>query len=324
MRKMKKIATLALAGLMAVSMCACSKSTGNSKGNKTYKIAVCQLVEHPALDAATKGFQDAVKDKFGDKATVEVKSAQGDTETCATIINGYVSDKVDLIMANATPALQAAVAATNTIPILGTSITEYGVALKIDNFSGETGYNVSGTSDLAPLDKQAAMIKDLFPSTKKVALLYCSAEANSLYQVKVVGEELKKLGIESKEFPFADSNDIANVCQTAVDYCDVLYVPTDNTAAENTSSIYNVCSPAKIPVIAGEEGICKGCGVATLSISYYDIGYQTGVMAYDVLVNGKDISKMPIQYAPKFEKKYNESICKELGIEIPEGYAAIE
>ncbi|WP_440285944.1 ABC transporter substrate-binding protein [Eshraghiella crossota] len=325
MKKMTKFAAVALAALMAVSVTACGKSGGTKtdKGDGTYTVGICQLVEHPALDAATKGFKEALQEKLGDKVKFEEKNAQNDTETCATIVNGFVSSDVDLILANATPALQAAVAATSSIPILGTSVTEYGVALDIKDFSGKTGINVSGTSDLAPLAEQAAMIKELFPDAKKVALLYCSAEANSLYQVKVVSEELDKLGIESKQFSFADSNDISNVTQTAADYADVLYVPTDNTVAENTSAVYNICMPAKVPVIAGEEGICKGCGVASLSISYYDLGYATGKMAYEILANGADVSKMDIQYAPKFTKKYNEAICKELGVTIPEGYEAV-
>lgn len=325
MKKMTKFAAVALAALMAVSVTACGKSGGTKtdKGDGTYTVGICQLVEHPALDAATKGFKEALQEKLGDKVKFEEKNAQNDTETCATIVNGFVSSDVDLILANATPALQAAVAATSSIPILGTSVTEYGVALDIKDFSGKTGINVSGTSDLAPLAEQAAMIKELFPDAKKVALLYCSAEANSLYQVKVVSEELDKLGIESKQFPFADSNDISNVTQTVADYADVLYVPTDNTVAENTSAVYNICMPAKVPVIAGEEGICKGCGVASLSISYYDLGYATGKMAYEILANGADVSKMDIQYAPKFTKKYNEAICKELGVTIPEGYEAV-
>ena len=268
MKKMTKFAAVALAALMAVSVTACGKSGGTKtdKGDGTYTVGICQLVEHPALDAATKGFKEALQEKLGDKVKFEEKNAQNDTETCATIVNGFVSSDVDLILANATPALQAAVAATSSIPILGTSVTEYGVALDIKDFSGKTGINVSGTSDLAPLAEQAAMIKELFPDAKKVALLYCSAEANSLYQVKVVSEELDKLGIESKQFPFADSNDISNVTQTAADYADVLYVPTDNTVAENTSAVYNICMPAKVPVIAGEEEICKGSNIATLTI----------------------------------------------------------
>ncbi|MGN0758824.1 MAG: ABC transporter substrate-binding protein, partial [Candidatus Ventricola sp.] len=227
-------------------------------------------------------------------------------------------------LANATPALQAAVAATADIPVLGTSITEYGVALGIDDFNGVTGINVSGTSDLAPLNEQAAMVKELFPEAKKVGLLYCSAEANSIYQVKVVGEELGKLGYETEEYAFTDSNDVASVAQSAADSCDVMYIPTDNTAAAYTETIANVLIPAGIPAVVGEEGICSGCGVATLTISYYDIGYKTGEMAYEILANGADVSAMPIEYAPQFTKKYNAANAEALGVAVPEDYVAIE
>ena len=309
---MKKLVTLVLA-LVLVAAVACASATS---------IGVIQLVKHDALDLATQGFIDAVKAAIPD-ADIEVQNASGDTAACATHANSFVSAGVDLIMANATPALQAASAATADIPVLATSITEYGVALGIDDFSGVTGINVSGTSDLAPLSEQAAMVKELFPEAKKVGLLYCSAEANSIYQVKVVGEELAKLGYETEEFPFTDSNDVASVAQNAADNCDVIYIPTDNTAAAYKETIGNVVIPASIPVIAGEEGICSGCGVATLTISYYDIGYKTGEMAVEILVNGADISTMPIEYAPQFVKKYNPEIAESLGVAIPEGYEAL-
>ena len=309
---MKKLVTLVLA-LVLVAATACASATS---------IGVIQLVQHDALDLATQGFIDAVKAAIPD-ADIEVQNASGDTAACATHANSFVSAGVDLIMANATPALQAASAATADIPVLATSITEYGVALGIDDFSGVTGINVSGTSDLAPLNEQAAMVKELFPEAKKVGLLYCSAEANSIYQVKVVGEELAKLGYETEEFPFTDSNDVASVAQNAADNCDVIYIPTDNTAAAYKETIGNVVIPASIPVIAGEEGICSGCGVATLTISYYDIGYKTGEMAVEILVNGADISTMPIEYAPQFVKKYNPEIAESLGVAIPEGYEAL-
>lgn len=309
---MKKLATLVLA-LVLVAAVACASAT---------TIGVIQLVQHEALDLATQGFIDAVTAAIPD-AEIEVQNASGDTPACSTIANTFVSENVDLIMANATPALQAASAATGDIPVLATSITEYGVALGIDDFSGVTGINVSGTSDLAPLSDQAAMVKELFPEAKKVGLLYCSAEANSIYQVKVVGGELAKLGYETQEFAFTDSNDVASVTQNAADSCDVIYIPTDNTAAAYKETIGNVVVPAAVPVIAGEEGICAGCGVATLTISYYDIGYKTGEMAVDILVNGADVSTMPIEYAPQFVKKYNPEIAESLGVAIPEGYEAL-
>ena len=280
-----------------------------------FTVGICQLVQHAALDAATQGFEDALTAAFGDNVTFDFQNAQGDSATCATITNGFVSSGVDLIMANATPALQAAQAATNTIPVLGTSVTEYGVALGLDNFSG--------TSDLAPLDQQADMIVEWMPEVKKVGLLYCSAEANSQYQVDEVQKYLEAKGVTATQYAFSDSNDLSSVCQKAADENDALYVPTDNTVAANTGIVDGICRPAKKPVFAGEEGICSGCGVATLSISYYDLGYTTGEMAVKILNGESDISTMPIEYTD-VTKKYNKAICDDLGLTVPEGYEEIE
>ena len=281
---MKKTASLLLALILCLGSCVALSSCSNSGSDGKYKIGIVQLVEHPALDAATEGFKKAIIDELGEDAVeIDYQNAQNDANTCSTIANQFVSNKVDLIMANATPALQAAAAATAEIPILGTSVTEYGVALGLENFNGTVGGNISGTSDLAPLDKQAAMITEWFPDAKTVGLIYCSKEANSKYQVDVVKAELEKKGLTATPYPFTDSNDLAQICTTAAEKSDVIYVPTDNTVAENTGIIDNICAPKKIPVIAGEEGICKGCGVATLSISYYDLGYATGKMGVMVL-----------------------------------------
>lgn len=289
----------------------------------TYVVGICQLVQHDALDAATQGFMDALTEALGDKVTFDVQNAQGDSNTCSTIINSFVSNDVDLILANATPALQAAVAGTNEIPILGTSVTEYGVALEIDGFDGTVGGNVSGTSDLAPLDGQADMLAELFPDAKNVGLLYCSAEANSQYQVDTIKAFLEEKGYSCEYYAFSDSNDLTSVVTDAANTVDVIYVPTDNTAASNTELIGNICIPAGIPVVAGEEGICAGCGVATLSISYYDLGVATGKMAARILAEGADISTMPIEYAPNFTKKYQAANCESLNITIPDDYEEI-
>ena len=322
----KKLLAVLVAGAMALAASACGSGEAEeteSTAGETYTIGICQLVEHEALDAATQGFQDALTDEFGDAVTFDLQNAQNDSNTCSTIINGFVSSGVDMILANATPALQAAAAGTSDIPILGTSVTEYGVALEIDDFNGTVGGNISGTSDLAPLDQQAAMVKEWFPDAKKVGLLYCSAEANSQYQVDVVKVELETLGYDCQLYAFSDSNDLSAVCTTAAGECDVIYVPTDNTVASNTGIIDNICRPAGIPVIAGEEGICAGCGVATLSISYYDLGYTTGQMAVKILKGEADIAEMPIEYTD-VTKKYNKAICDELDLTVPEGYEAIE
>ena len=307
----------------AASSVASAASASGSAAGKKFTVGICQLVRHAALDAATQGFEDALTDSFGEDVTFDFQNAQGDSATCATITNGFVSAGVDLIMANATPALQAAQAATNDIPILGTSVTDYGVALGLTDFSGVVGGNISGTSDLAPLDQQAAMIVEWMPEVKKVGLLYCSAEANSQYQVDEVQKYLEEKGVVVTQYSFADSNDLSSVCQNAANENDALYVPTDNTVAANTGIVDGICRPAKKPVFAGEEGICSGCGVATLSISYYDLGYTTGEMAVKILNGEADISSMPIEYTD-VTKKYNKTICDDLGLTVPEGYVAIE
>ena len=290
---------------------------------QVFNIGICQLVQHPALDLATQGFKDALTEKLGDAVTFNEQNASGDPATCSVICNQFVSDEVDLIMANATASLQAAASATNVIPILGTSITDYGTALGIEGFTGVSGTNISGTSDLAPLDGQAQMLSELFPDAKTVGLVYCSGEPNSKFQVETIAPMLTELGYTVTEYTFADSNDVANVTASACAECDVLYIPTDNTAASCTEAINNVALVEKTPIVVGEEGICKGCGVATLSISYYDIGYETGLMAAEILTEGADISTMEVRYAPQFTKEYNVSICETLGITVPEDYVAI-
>ena len=324
MKFTKKLFATLLAGTMAVSMTACSNANGNS-ADDVYNIGICQLTQHEALDAATEGFQDYLIEKLGeDKVKFDYQNASGDSPTCSTIINSFVSNGVDLIMANATASVQAAQAGTSDIPILGTSITDYATALSIDDWTGVTGSNISGTTDLAPLDGQAEMLNELFPDAKKVGLVYCSAEPNSSYQISVIKPLLEKMGYECTEFSFTDTNDVSAVVTSAVAASDVLYTPTDNVAASCAETIGNIVVPAKMPVIAGEENSCKGYGVATLSVDYYELGQITGEMAYDVLVNGEDISKMEVQSAPSFTKKYNADICEQLGITVPDDYEAIE
>ena len=342
---MKKAVSLLLAAAMTTGLAACGSTASESTAQTSsaaqstaessaaeaegtvYQIGICQQQPHDALDQATQGFKYALVEAFGEEGvTFDEQNAQGDSNTCSTIINGFVSSSYDLIMANGTSALQAAAAGTADIPILGTSITEYGVALGIDGFDGTVGGNVSGTSDLAPLNEQADMLEELFPADQyaTVGMLYCSAEPNSAYQVEQVTNYLTEKGYTVEDYSFSDSNDLASVVQGAVGSADVIYIPTDNTAASNTEIINNICLPAGVPIIAGEQGICSGCGVATLSISYYDLGYATGQMAVQVLTGEADISTMPIEYAPNFTKMYNPTNCEELGITIPDGYVAIE
>jgi len=344
-KRIQKLSALSLAGALALSLCACtptstSETTGtdtsasestsdvtdtnsDTSDDTTYTIGICQLVQHEALDAATQGFKDALTQEFGDNVTFDEQNASGDSAQCTTICTGFASNGVDLILANATASLQAASSATATIPILGTSITEYGVALSIDDFDGTVGGNISGTSDLAPLDQQADMIVELFPDAENVGIMYCSAEANSVYQADTVKGYLEEKGLNVTVYTFSDSNDVSSVTESACSENDVLYIPTDNTAASCTEAISNVAIPAATPIVCGEEGICAGCGVATLSIDYYELGKTTGEMAIKIL-NGEDISTMAIEYYDNPVKKYNKSICDQLGITVPDDYEAIE
>ena len=336
---MKKLISLICVLAMVFALCACGESSAPAApeaseasaeaaeapaADQTYVVGICQLVQHPALDAATQGFKDVLTEKLGENVVFEEQNASGDPATCSLICNQFVSDEVDLIMANATASLQAAASATNSIPILGTSVTDYGVALGIEGWTGVSGTNISGTSDLAPLDGQAEMIKELFPDAKTVGLLYCSGEPNSLFQADSIEKLLTDMGYTVERFTFADSNDVSAVTANACSGADVIYIPTDNTAASCTEAINNVALSAGIPIVCGEEGIAAGCGVATLSISYYDLGRATGEMAYDVLVNGADISSMEVRFAPAFTKEYNADICSALNVTVPGDYVAIE
>lgn len=331
----KKVLGLVLVAAMVGSLAACGNSgttdgdaadAGSASGEAAqYKVGVCQLMQHEALDAATQGFQDALNDIMGEGVVeIDVQNAQGDSNTCSTITNSFVSHNVDLIMANATPALQAAAAATGEIPILGTSVTEYGVALGIDDFSGLVGGNISGTSDLAPLDKQAEQIQQMYPDAKNVGLLYCSAEANSQYQVDTMKSYLDAAGYNCEYYAFSDSNDLNAVVTTAATNCDLIFVPTDNQVASNAEIIQNVCAPAGVPVYGGDAGICGGCGTVTICVAYYDIGYKTGEMAAQILKGEADVSQMPIAYSENVTTKYNAANCDALKVNLPEGAEAIE
>lgn len=326
--KLKKVAAI-LSGLMLCLTGASAPALSSCGKKADFTVGVCQLVRHNALDAATKGFKSELTrllKEEGKTVEIKVQNAQGETATCATIVNGFVAQKVDLIMANATLALQAAVNRTKNIPILGTSVTDYASALGIQNFTGTVGGNVSGTSDLGSddqLQKQAEMIVDLVPSAKTVGILYCKAEANSVYQVGQMTELLKGKGITVEPYPFSDSNDVISVTTKATTECDALFIPTDNTAAANAAAIGKICKSAKIPVIAGEEGICKGCGVATYTIDYRHLGEITGRMAAEILLGKKKISEMPIENdTPVY--KYNPEFCTVCNITPPNGYIALE
>jgi len=320
---MKKVLALIISLAMVFAMFTCCTVSAAADDDTTYVVGICQLLQHDALDAASQGFMDALTDALGDKVEFDYQNAQGESTTCSTIVTGFVSNEYDLIMCNATPALQAAVAATTTIPILATSITDFGVALadeEMDPTVG-TGINVSGTSDGVPGYVYAELVNELCPDAATVAVLYCSAEANSVVQADSFIEAMG----DAKEcivYTFADSNDMQAVVTAAASECDCIYIPTDNTAASNMTIVSNVCIAQGVPVICGEENMMAAGGLATASISYYDIGYVCGQMAVEILVNGADVSTMPIGYAATPAKEYNPEFADAIGFEIPEGYEA--
>lgn len=317
---MKKALSLILAAVLCLSLlsaCGEKKVTIKVDPDKSeYNVGICQLMTHESLDLATQGFKDALTEALAAEGRTVVfneQNGQGDPNTCNTIINNFISGDVDLIMANATPALQAAYNATEEIPVLGTSITEYGVALSLENFSGTVGNNVSGTSDLAPLEDQAQMVLDVLGLAEgaTVGILYCSAEPNSAYQYDVVSAYLADKGITVNEYKFSESTELQGIVTKASDECDAIYVPTDNTCASNDDIIGNVCA-GKTPVFTGyESSIC----FATLAISYYNIGAETGKMAAKVLLGQEDITQMAIAYDAEPVMKYNKSVCDALGID---------
>ncbi len=323
---MKKFSAIICTLCLTLALAACGAENPPAEtpsSDAEFNVGICQLAQHPALDAASQGFIDALKEGLGDRVNISLKNASGDSPTCTVICNQFVSDEADLIMANATASLQAAVSATGDIPILGTSITDYGTALGEENWTGVSGRNISGTSDLAPLEGQAEILSELFPDAETVGILYCSGEPNSLFQVQSIRPIFESMGYTIKECSFSDSNDVSSVCSTACSECDVLYIPTDNTAASCGEAINNISLNEGVPIISGEENACSLFGVASLSISYYDLGKATGEMACEILLDGADISQMEIRLAPQFTKVYNADNCQALGISVPDDFRPI-
>ena len=320
----RKLLSAALAATMALTLAACGSEEQSADNPDAYTIGICEQMEHVSLSEATRGFKDALTELLGEGNVVfQEQNAGGEQTNCTTIMNGFISDGVDLILANATWPLQAAASATADIPILGTSVTDYGTALGIEDFSGTVGGNISGTSDLVDLEAQAEVLHELFPNAKTVGLLYCSGEPNSVYQIETVRGYLEPMGYTCEVYAFTDVNDLASVTQTACDNSDVIYIPTDNTVAANTETVANVVIPAGVPVVGGDPGICSGCGVATIATDYYELGRLTGEMAAQILQGEADISTLAVQYGP-MQKLYNSANCEALGVSVPEDYVEVE
>lgn len=283
------------------------------------KIGVVQLVEHTALDASYQGFVDGLKEagyEDGKNLTIDYQNAQGEQANCVTIAQKLVNDQNDLILAIATPAAQAVVNFTDTIPVLVTAVTDPASA-KLVNSNELPGTNVSGTSDLNPVDAQVRLIKRILPDAKKIAFLFCSSEENSYFQVGLAKKTADEIGLEYVDATVSSSNEIQSVVESLVGKVDAIYAPTDNMIAAGMATVSMVSTPAGIPVFCGEAGMVDNGGFATYGLNYYELGKQTAAMAVDILENGKNPAEMPIQYLEKCDLAINMEAAEEMGIEIP-------
>ena len=313
---MKKITkfTLAIAALALAGTATFAKP----KKQKVIKIGAIQLVEHPALDASYKGFVDGLKAagyEDGKNIKLMYENAQGEQSNCVTIADKFISQRCDIIFAIATPAAQAVANKTETTPILVTAVTDPKTAGLVES-NEKPGTNVTGTSDLTPCAAQIQLLKKLLPNTKKVAMLYCSSEENSRFQINLAKAECDRQGLTYVDATVSNTNEVQQVVQSLVGKVDAIYTPTDNMIASTMATVSLVTTPAKIPVITGEDGMVQGGGLATYGINYYELGKQTAKMAVEV-INGKKPKDMPIQYLDKCDFTYNKETAAALGITIP-------
>lgn len=317
----KKLMTAVLIAAVIVLGAGCSSSgtSGTKEESKSATIGIVQYVDHVALDAAREGFVTALADNGytdGDNITLDIQNSQGDQSNLSTISDRFVSNKVDLVLAIATPAAQAIAGKTTEIPILGTAITDYEAA-RLVKTNEEPGGNVSGTTDMNPIKEQIDLLVKLVPTAKTVGVLYTSGEDNSIIQAKMAKEAIEKLGLNYVEVTVTNSNDVQQATQSIVSQCDAIYIPTDNVFASAMPQVQSITSQSKTPVICGESGMVESGGLATLGISYSDLGYQTGLMAVKILKGEAEPATMPIEAATKFEYAINGAVAEEIGLTIP-------
>ncbi|MBP3887258.1 MAG: ABC transporter substrate-binding protein [Cellulosilyticum sp.] len=341
MKKISKVLTILMAMSLNIAAMGCGSGTSQVSTNgaesantkeenladskevdskENYKIGIIQLVEHSALDAAREGFIDGLIElgyEEGKNVTLDYQNAQGDQSNCQTIASKLVNDQDDLILAIATPAAQAVANTTKDIPILVTAVTDPADS-KLVVSNEVPGGNVTGTSDLTPVKEQINLIPEIMPEAKKVGIVYCSSEANSKFQVELAKAEAEALGLEVVEGTVSNSNEIQQVVQSLVGKVDVLYIPTDNMLAAGISTVVGVTTPAKIPVICGEESMVTKGGTATYGINYYDLGKLTAKQAISILVDGKNPAEMPIEYCSDCNLVLNEQAAADMGITLPQ------
>lgn len=312
MKKLLSVSAVLLAAALVLTGC-------NNKGGKI-KIGVIQLIEHPALDKSYQGFVDGLAEAGyvnGENIAIDYQNAQGEQANCVTIANKFVNDKDNLIFAIATPAAQAVANLTKSIPILVTAVTDPETA-KLVQSNARPGTNVSGTSDLTPVAAQISLLTKLVPNAKKVGLLYCSSEANSIFQINLAKEACAANGLEFVEGSVSNSNEIQQVTQSLVGKVAAFYVPTDNMLAAGMANVAMVANAAKLPVICGEDGMVVSGGLATYGINYYELGKLTAKQAVKILKGESEPQNMPIEYLERFDFSYNKGTAEAIGIDIPD------
>lgn len=311
---MKKLMAMVIALIMVLSAAAIAEVNPAD-----VKIGIMQYVPHVALDSAAEGFIACLQENGYADADIELQNAQADASNLSTIADQFIADGKDLVLAIATPAVQTMAGKTTEIPILGTAVTDYEVARLVES-NEAPGYNVSGTSDMNPVADQIALLLEFVPDAKTIGVIYASNEDNSILQAQMAKDAIEEAGLEYTEVTVTSTNEVQQAMQQIVSECDAIYLPTDNIMASSMSIVYGVTLESKTPVICGESGMVTSGGLATLGINYYDLGYQTGLMAIRIL-EGEDISTMPVEFASGFDYCVNATVAEEIGIEIPAAYA---
>lgn len=290
------------------------------KKTSQIKIGVLQLIEHNALDSAYKGFVDGLKEagyEDGKNIIIDYQNAQGEQANCITIGQKFINDKSDLILAIATPAAQAIANMTKDIPILITSVTDPADSKLVAN-NNAPGGNVTGTSDLTPVEAQIELLKEIIPNVKTVGLLYCSSEQNSVFQINIAKKKLDAMGIKYIDIAISNLNEIQQVIQNVIGKVEAIYTPTDNMIANGMATVALMTEPAKLPVICGEGGMTMLGGTATYGINYYELGKLTSTQAVSILKGDKKTAEMPIEYLQKFDLVVNTNMIESIGLTIPE------
>ena len=328
---MKKFGEMIVCLLIAASLAGCASSssasssagTSDSTAGSTENVVIggIQFMEHAALDRATEGFKTALADNGyveGENLTFDLQNAQGDLSNCETIANKLINEGVSLIFANATPAAQAVAAKTTDIPVVITSVTDPESSGLVESNTAPGG-NITGTSDLTPVQQQIDLLVQLLPDAETIAIMYTGSEDNSIFQAAIAKEAAEAAGLKTVEYTVTDSNSIQSVAQSMVGKVDAVYIPTDNLLAEGMANVAAVCNDNNLPVIVGESGMVENCGLASYGIDYYNLGYKTGEMAVEIL-KGADPASMPIEYLPteECELTINQTAADALGITIPD------